>query len=86
LHAALLDTYRVQINDLVRSIREAEDPDSVLRETTFEVKDARVVRYLINWEMFMQTFPGGIEGIDRDPAAIRGAIMISPQGEAHQSG
>ena len=85
-NAALLDTYRIQINDLVRSILEAEDPDSVLRETTFELKDALVIRYLKNREMFMQTFPGGIEGIDPDPAAIWGAVMISPQDEAHQSG
>jgi hypothetical protein len=85
-NAALLDTYRIQINDLVRSILEAEDPDSVLRETTFELKDALVIRYLKNREMFMQTFPSGIEGIDPDPAAIWGAMMISPQDEAHQSG
>ena len=85
-NAALLDTYRIQINDLVRSILEAEDPDSVLRETTFELKDALVIRYLKNREMFMQTFPSGIEGIDPDPAAIWGAVMISPQDEAHQSG
>jgi len=34
----------------------------------------------------MQTFPDGIEEIDPDPAAIWGAIMISPQDEAEHTG
>ena len=34
----------------------------------------------------MQTIPDGIEGIDPDPIAIWGAIMISPQDEAVQIG
>jgi hypothetical protein len=85
-NAALLDTYRERINDLVRSILEAEDPDGVLREAPPEVKDAMVIRYLKNRELFMQTFPDGIEGIDPDPAAIWGAIMISPQDETVRSG
>ena len=85
-NAALLDTHRVQINELVRSICETGDPGSVIRETSIDLKDALVIRYLKNREMFMQTFPHGIEGIDPDPVAIWGAIMISPQDESEHSG
>ena len=85
-NAALLDTYRPQINDLVRSILETGDPDGVIRKTSVELKDALVIRYLRNREIFMQTFPDGIEEIDPDPAAIWGAIMISPQDEAEHTG
>jgi len=85
-NAALLDTYRVQMNDLVRSILETEDPDAVMRKISIDLKDALVIRYLKNRELFLQTFPAGIEGIDPDPAALWGAIMISPQDEAEHPG
>jgi hypothetical protein len=85
-NTALLDTYREHINQLVRSILEAEDPDGVLRDASHELKDTLVIRYLKNRELFMQTFPEGIEGIDPDPIVIWGAIMISPQDEEVQSG
>jgi hypothetical protein len=84
-NAALVGRYREQINDLVRAILDAEDPDRVLRDAPSELKDALVVRYLKNREIFMKTFPDGIEGIDPDPASIWAAIMISPQDEAPQS-
>jgi mevalonate pyrophosphate decarboxylase len=58
-NAALLDTCRVQINELVRSLRETGDPGNVIRETSIDLKVARVIRYLKNREMFMQTFPAG---------------------------
>ncbi len=85
-NAALLDTYRVQINDMVRSIVEAGDADGVIREASVDLRDALVMRYFKNRDMFMQTFPDGIEGVDPDPAAIWGAIMISPQDEIEHSG
>lgn len=84
-NVALLDTYRVQINDVVRSICETGDPHGIIREISIDLKDALVIRYLKNREMFMQTFPDGIEGIDPDPASIWAAIMISPQDEAEYS-
>ncbi|NJD56541.1 MAG: hypothetical protein FIA94_09085 [Nitrospirae bacterium] len=81
----MLDTYRTQINDLVREIVESGDPDNVVRELTVEMKDALVLRYLRNRDIFKQTFPEGIDGIDPDPAAIWEAIMISPLDEADPS-
>jgi len=81
----ILDTYRIQINDLVREIAEAEATDNVVREMTVELKDALVLRYLRNRDIFKQTFPDGIDGIDPDPAAIWESIMISPLDEADQS-
>ncbi|HYQ47661.1 MAG TPA: hypothetical protein VEP69_01220 [Thermodesulfovibrionales bacterium] len=81
----MLDAYRKQINDLVREIVGAEDPDNVLQGTTAELKDALVLRYLRNREIFKRTFPDGIDGIDPDPAAIWEAIMISPLDEADRS-
>ena len=85
-NAALLDTYRVQINDLVRSILGSEDPDVVMREIPIDLKDALVIRYLKNRQLFMQTFPDGIEEVDPDPAALWGSIMISPQDETAHLG
>ena len=84
-NAALIDSYRLQINDLVRALLDAEDPDRVLRNAPPELRDAMVLRYLRNRELFMQTFPDGIEGADPDPAAIWAAIMIAPQDESPQS-
>ncbi len=85
-NVALLDTYRVQINDVARSIRETGDLHGIIREISIDLKGARVIRYRKNREIFMYTFPDGSEGIDPDTAAIRGAIMISPQDEAAYSG
>lgn len=85
-NAALLDTYRVQINDLVRSILEMGDPDGMIREITIDLKDALVIRYLKNREMFLQTLSDRIGGIDPDTAAIWRAIMISPHDESEHSG
>ena len=73
-NAALIDRYREQINELVRAILDAGDPGRILENATQELKDAMVVRYLRNRELFLQTFPDGIEGIDHDPGAIWAAI------------
>ena len=81
VNAALVGRYREQINGLVHEVLDAEDPDRVLRDASSELRDALVIRYLQNREVFMKTFPDGIEGIDPDPASIWGAIMISPQDE-----
>ena len=85
-NVTLRETSREQIDGLVPSMLEAEDPDGVLRKASSGLKDALVIRYLRNRELFMQTIPDGIEGIDPDPIAIWGAIMISPQDEAVQIG
>ncbi len=80
-NTGLLHREREHINELVRKI--ADDGGSVraLESVSQEVRDAMVIRYLRNREMFVKTFPGGIEGIDPDPVSIWAAIMISPRDE-----
>jgi hypothetical protein len=40
-----------------------------------------VIRYLRNRDIFMKTFPEGIEDVDPDPVSLWAAIMISPHDE-----
>ena len=44
-----------------------------------ELLDAMVLRYLKNRDIFMKTFPEGIDDINPDPFSLWAAIMISPQ-------
>ena len=80
-NVALLEMERERINDLVRRVLDAEDPDVVIQEAPQELIDAMVLRYLRNRDVFMKTFPDGIDEVDPDPAALWGAIMISPEDE-----
>jgi len=77
----LLSERREQINGLVRKIADAKGSKASLDAVPRELTDAMVVRYLSNREIFMKTFPEGIEDIDTDPVSIWASIMISPGDE-----
>ena len=74
----LLIKERENINELVRNIAEGHDKE-LLQSVPMELLDAMVMRYLKNREIFMKTFPGGIDGINPEPFSLWAAIMISPQ-------
>jgi len=75
---SLLIKERENINELVRKIAEGNDRES-LKAVPMELLDAMVLRYLKNRDIFMKTFPGGIDDINPDPFSLWAAIMISPQ-------
>jgi hypothetical protein len=77
-NAELLQKERGKINELVRTIADRRGDAAVLQGVPAAVVDAMVLRYLRNREIFMKTFPDGIEGIDTDPVSTWAAIMISP--------
>jgi hypothetical protein len=81
---ALLAGERERLNELVRKIADAGGSASALEGAREEVVDAMVLRYLRNRDIFMKTFPDGIEDIDPNPAAIWAAIMISPMDEPRE--
>jgi len=74
----LLAGERENINEVVRKIAEGGATD-VLHSFPPELTDAVVLRYLKNRDIFMKTFPDGIEEINPDPLLLWAAIMISPQ-------
>lgn len=74
----LLDKERENVNELVRRIVKDKGPREVLKSLPQERLDAVVVRYIRNREIFMKTFPQGIEDADPDPLSIWAAVMISP--------
>lgn len=77
----LLGRERENVNELVRRVVGARGSKDALKGTSQEVIDAMVLRYLKNREVFMKTFPDGIEDIDPDPFLIWASIMISPADE-----
>ena len=74
----LLIQERENINDLVRKIAENSDRE-LIKAVPEELLDAMVLRYLRNRDIFMKTFPGGIEDINPEMFSLWAAIMISPQ-------
>jgi hypothetical protein len=78
---SLLGKEREKVNELVRRVVEAGGSKDALKGAEQEVIDAMVVRYLKNREVFMKTFPEGIEEIDPDLFSIWASIMISPSDE-----
>lgn len=74
----LLIKERENINELVRKIAEGHDKE-LLQTVPNELLDAMVLRYLKNRDIFMKTFPEGIDDINPDPFFLWAAIMISPQ-------
>jgi hypothetical protein len=78
---ALLAGERERLNELVRKIADAGGSASALEGARQEAVDAMVLRYLRNRDIFMKTFPDGIDDIDPDPVTIWAAIMISPMDE-----
>jgi hypothetical protein len=81
---ALLARERGRLNELVWTIADAGGSPSALQGAEADIVDAMVLRYLRNRDIFMKTFPEGIEDIDPDPAAIWAAIMISPMDEPRE--
>lgn len=78
---SLLGKERENVNELVRRVVNAGSPRDALKGAEQEVIDAMVLRYLKNREVFMKTFPEGIDDIDPDPFSIWASIMISPADE-----
>jgi hypothetical protein len=78
---ALLNREREHINELVRKLAESHDRD-FMQSVPQELLDAMVLRYLKNRDIFMKTFPDGIDDIEPDPFALWAAIMITPQDDA----
>ena len=74
----LLIKERENINELVRKIAEGHDLE-LLQTVPTELIDAMVLRYLKNRDIFMKTFPEGIDDINPDLFMLWAAIMISPQ-------
>lgn len=74
----LLITERENINELVRKIADGYDRE-LLQSVPRELLDALVLRYLKNRDIFMKTFPNGIDDINPDPFLLWAAIMITPQ-------
>lgn len=74
----LLDREREGINELVRKIAEADTPRDVLTGVPKDLLDALVLRYFRNRDVFMKTFPEGIESLDVGPVSVWAAMMISP--------
>ena len=74
----LLIQERMNINEAVRKIAYGHDSE-LLQSASRELIDAVVLRYLRNRDIFMKTFPEGIEHIIPDPLMLWAAIMISPQ-------
>jgi hypothetical protein len=83
-NAALLLRERRRLNELVCTVADAGGSPSALEGAEADLIDAMVLRYLRNRDIFMKTFPEGIEDIDPDPAAIWAAIMISPMDEPRE--
>ena len=81
----LLKKERENVNELVRKIVEEGGSKATLKAALPEAVDAMVVRYLKNREVFMKTFPDGIEDIHPDPFSIWASIMISPADETPAS-
>jgi hypothetical protein len=78
---ALLVGHRAAINERVRKIADGASPGYETAGVEQELIDAMVLRYLRNREIFMKTFPEGIDNIDADEVSIWAAMMISPQDE-----
>ena len=74
----LLIKERENINELVRKITDGNDRE-LLQSVPMELLDAMVLRYLKNRDIFMKTFPEGIDDINPDLFMLWAAIMISPQ-------
>jgi len=75
---SLLLKQRENINELVRKIAEGQDKE-LMKKVQPELVDAMVLRYLKNRDVFMKTFPNGIEEVSPDPLLLWAAIMISPE-------
>jgi hypothetical protein len=80
-NVGLLAKEREGVNELVRKVVGNGGSKDALEGAPQELIDALVLRYIANRDVFMKTFPDGIEDIDPDPFAIWASIMISPRDE-----
>ncbi len=78
---AILLRERENINELVRRVVDGGGSGDFMAGVTQDLKDALVMRYLRNRDLFMRTFPDGIEGVDTDSVCVWASIMISPMDE-----
>jgi vacuolar-type H+-ATPase subunit H len=77
----LLNRQRENINELVRKIADGSK-GKLVESVPQELIDALVMRYLRNRDIFMKTFPDGIDDISQEPVTLWAAIMISPRDDA----
>lgn len=74
----LLSRERENINELVRGIADGSKGE-IVNSVPQELIDAMVLRYFRNRDIFMKTFPDGIDNISLEPVVLWAAIMISPR-------
>lgn len=77
----LLARERENVNELVRTIAVSGGSVDSLNRASEDLIDAMVLRYLSNRDVFIKTFPDGIDGVPDEPFSIWAAIMISPHDE-----
>jgi hypothetical protein len=80
-NSGLLARERENINELVRKIAFSDGSMDALSRASRDLIDAMVIRYLTNRDVFIKTFPDGIDGLPDEPFSIWAAIMISPRDE-----
>jgi len=84
-NVGLLIKERENVNELVRKIAEGSN-NELLKSAPEELVDAFVLRYMKNRDIFMKTFPNGIDGINPEPVSLWAAIMISPRDDSPVAG
>ncbi|UCE78219.1 MAG: hypothetical protein JSV13_06765 [Nitrospiraceae bacterium] len=77
----LLERERTAVNELVRLIADKHSSQNPLEGIPEMRKDALILRYFRNRDMFLKTFPDGIENVAGDLVSIWAALMISPLDE-----
>jgi hypothetical protein len=78
---ALLVKEREKINELIRALAEASGSKEALEGISRNCRDALILRYFRNRDMFVKTFPDGIEHVAQDPVSLWAALMVSPLDE-----
>ncbi len=77
----LLEKERDYVNELIRLIADAHGSPEPLAGIQELCKDALILRYFRNRDLFLKTFPEGIEQVGEDPVSLWAALMISPLDE-----
>jgi hypothetical protein len=77
----LLLRERENINELVRKVVDAKGSQQAIAGASERLTDAMVIRYIRNRDIFMKTFPRGIEEVDPEPVSLWASIMVSPRDE-----
>ena len=74
----LLVKEREKINELVRALAEVSGSKEPLEGISRNCRDAMILRYFRKRDMFVKTFPDGIENLALDPVSLWAALMLSP--------